>query len=412
MMLFAPIGWADNQAPMSLLEVLQLAAKNSPQLSASLLNELAAQKSVDIARAPYFPSAGVGAIDSTGFPGSSSNLNIGGLMESPYRSGFSAGLVAQQTIWDFGRTSHNVAAAQYQTQFEHANTKVNEYQVKALALKVYYACSDYKTQEHIWTQLSHESALITQQAINFVNTGQVSIVDKYLAQTETQEAYTAQAFFKQRIQDSTKTLAIIMGVPETSFSCPMLPHTTVGLPNFNTNMHDNPMVSRAADSIQIAEEQLKSEKAQFYPKIVADASLGSMQNTHFVDKQSYAVGIGVVIPIVDVASSEGIKRDEILVSKHRQELYAEQQRVAEQNATYDETIKAFTIRLSQLKTELNLANMAYITAKNRYFSMQGNLIDLRDAYRNLVQVQSDIIDTRVQILQASGEKALFNGADL
>ncbi|NNM59341.1 MAG: TolC family protein [Legionellales bacterium] len=412
MMLFSPIGRADNPPTLSILQVLQLSAKNSPQLSASVLRELAAKKSVDIARSPYFPSVSFGAIDSTGFPASSNSLDVGGLMQSPYRSGYGAGFVAQQTIWDFGRTSHTVAAAQYQTQLEHENTKITEYQIKTLALKTYYECADYRTQESIWGKLSHESSIITKQAINFVDTGQVSIVDKYLAESETEETYTAQAFFKERLKDATKTLATIMNVPENSFTCPMLPHTNVGLPDFSIDMHENPMIKRIAANIKIAEEQLKSEKADFYPKIVADASVGSMQDSRVVDKQAYAVGVGIVLPLFDVASSGKIKRDELLLSGQEQEMSAGQQQVAEQNATYDETINAYSVRLTHLKRELKLANLAFRTAKQRYFSLQGNLIDLREAYRNLVQVQSEIIDTQAQILQASGEKALFNGADI
>ncbi len=42
------------------------------------------------------------AVDSWGFPGSSGYLGIGGLMGSPFRSGEAGGLVATDTLFDFG----------------------------------------------------------------------------------------------------------------------------------------------------------------------------------------------------------------------------------------------------------------------------------------------------------------------
>ncbi len=44
-------------------------------------------------------------------------------------------------------------------------------------------------------RLTHESGIITKEAQHFVDTGQVSIVDKYLSKAQTEEAQTAQAFF-------------------------------------------------------------------------------------------------------------------------------------------------------------------------------------------------------------------------
>ncbi len=35
-------------------------------------------------------------------------------MGSPYRSGYGAGFVAQQTIYDFGRTYYDVEASNYE----------------------------------------------------------------------------------------------------------------------------------------------------------------------------------------------------------------------------------------------------------------------------------------------------------
>ena len=49
-------------------------------------------------------------------------------------------------------------------------------------------------------------------------------------------------------------------------------------------------------------------------------------------------------------------------------------------------------------------------AKNRYLKFQGSLVDLRDALRNLGRIEVDLEDTRADLLEALGSKALLDGA--
>ena len=163
-LLFSLNAWSADKRPISIDDVLQLSEVNSPSLSASRFHELAARKSIDIARANYFPTLNAEAIDSTGFSGSSGLLGVGGLMGSPYRSGISGGLVAQQTIWDFGRTYYDVEASKRQAELSKQDTRVTLYQVKQLALEIYYECAFFRSQRDIWAELSHHSAMITKRA--------------------------------------------------------------------------------------------------------------------------------------------------------------------------------------------------------------------------------------------------------
>ncbi len=63
-----------------------------------------------------------------------------------------------------------------------------------------------------------------------------------------------------------------------------------------------------------------------------------------------------------------------------------------------------------LMYEFDLAIKAFNVAKKRYFSFEGELIDLREAFRNLARVETEIQETRTRLLQASGSKALLNGS--
>jgi outer membrane protein TolC len=395
---------------LSIDEVLHFAEINSPQLSAAKFQEIAADKSIDIARANYFPTLSFGALDSIGFSGSSAATDVIGLMGSPYRKGLAAGLVTQQIIYDFGRTYYDVEASRQEALLTKENTRVTVYQVKQLALQAFYACAFFKTQRDKWGYLAHESSIITKEAQHFVNTGQRSIVDRYLSKAQTEEAQTAQAFFAARLKEALHGLSVIMLIPEDSFTCPSLPYQLTSSLNPNIGIEFSPFLAKARIGTKVAQAQLKREKASFYPKIVAIASVGGMQSANLVDKKEYAAGIGILLPLVDLHITGEIQRAKALASAREKEVLAEKQYLGEMNSKYDEIIKSSIVRLQHLQYELELANKAFNTAKKRYFSLEGDLVDLRDAFRNLGRVETDIDNTRTQFLQASGAKALLNGS--
>ncbi|MBS0359038.1 MAG: TolC family protein [Proteobacteria bacterium] len=389
---------------------MQLAEKNSPKLAAARFHEVAAKKSIDIAKANYYPNVRVEAIDSGGFPGSSALTEVNGLMDSPFRSNFSAGVVAQQTVWDFGRTIHDVKATKHEAEYAYHDTRVSTYEVKQLALKTFYECTYFKTQSDLWGRLAHESSIITKEAQHFVNTGQRSIVDRYLSKAQTEEAYTAQAFFNEQLINATRELAVIMGVSDNSFSCPSLPVKLTSSLNPDMGFESSPYLARIIAGSKAAEERLQQQKSRFYPKIIAVASAGQLTDVRLVKKQNYAVGIGVVLPIFDMHTSGEIQHASAISSAKTHEIAATKQYLGEMNTRYDVTIQASKVRLQHLADELTLANKAFSVAKKRYFSLEGELIDLREAFRNLSRVETEIQETRTRLLQASGSKALLNGS--
>lgn len=394
---------------LSLDEVMRLTEVNSPQISADKFRELVAQKSVDVAKANYFPSLSFEAIDSTGFPGSSAATGITGLMDSPYRSGLAGGLVAKQVVWDFGRTYYDVEATKHETEIAKQNTRVTLYQIKQLALVTYFDCTFFHTQQDTWKLLAEESGVITKEAEHFVNTGQRSIVDRYLSKAETEEAQTAQAFYAERLKKSVERLATIMNVGIDHFSCPALPGQLSASLNPNTGFDSSPFLVRALIGKKVAEARLKQERSKFLPKIIAVASAGEMARARLVSKNQYAAGIGIEWPIVDLRSSAEIQRAKEAEYASRQEIESQKQILGEENAKYDEIIRSSQVRLQHLGNEYSLAIKAFKEAKKRYFSLEGTLIDLREAWRNLARVETEVNQTRTQLLQASGSKALLNG---
>ncbi len=399
---------AQQSKAVSIEEILSLAEQNSYAIAASHYQELAAKKGIIIAKAGYFPVLNFEAIDSWGFPGSSSWTGVEGLMGSPFRKDLAGGLVAKQIVYDFGRTNFNVKKSQYQTDLAKQNTKITAYEAKLLALITYYDCAQYHTLESIWRSLSKEATVITKEVEHFVKTGQRSIVDNYLSQIQLEEARTAAAFFAQKAKGTKHELAVITGLDENCFTCEILNEKSQGLKD--PDLYSSPFLARARADLKIAQAELSREKADLMPKIVTVASVGGMENTHLVGKKYYSIGLGVTVPIYDLSVVGGIKRAKEVVCAKNEEVEAQIQFLQEMNSKYDTIINSSQVRLDHLKHELVLAKEGFKVAKKRYFNLEGQLIDLREAFKDLAKASVDTEDAYANLLKGQGSKELLNGA--
>lgn len=405
-LMFAINGYAQND--ITIEQALQRAEVNSYALTVSQYQKLAAKKAIIIAKAGYFPVLNFEAIDSWGFPGSSGWIGVEGLMGSPYRKELSGGVVAKQTLYDFGRTKYDVKRAEDEVELAKQNSKITAYEVKLLTLASYYDCAQYRTLESIWSHLSKEAEVITTEVEHFIKTGQRSVVDHYLSRIQLEEARTAQAYFGNKYKGVKRELAIMMGIDENSFSCAMLNKNTKGISD--PDLCSSPFLARAKVDLQIAKDALGREKSDLMPKVVTVASLGAMEKTHLLPKKDYAVGLGVIVPLYDLHVVGGIKRARAMVSAKNEEVEAQIQFLEEMNAKYDTIINSSRVKLEHLNRELSLAEEGFKVAKRRYFDLEGQLVDLREAFRDLSKASVDTEDSRANVLKAQGSKYLLNGA--
>jgi outer membrane protein TolC len=395
---------------LSLAEVINLAEQNSPRMRASRLQEKAAHEGVGVARSVYSPSIAAEGIDSWGFPGSSGALGIGGLMGSPYRSGAAAGLIATDTLFDFGRTYSNMKTAENIEKIQHEGIGVDKYAVDLDILRTFYDCSRFRSEHEVWDGLHGEIELVAKEVVKYVATGQRSIVDKYLAQAQVEEARTNRNYFKSRMNSTVARLTLLTGIKETGLSCPALPSLEASVPLYPTGAV-NPYLLVSHAEVELAKSRLAAAKADYLPKIVGVASVGTMERVRLVSRSDYSGGLGIILPLFDGLSTvHRVGQARAALDAKTQELGAVQLQMDELNARYDEIIDASKARIEHLEREQKLAEEGFSVAKNRYFKFQGTLVDLRDALRNLGRIETDMRETQANLLEAAGSKALLNGS--
>ncbi len=404
---YSTIGYG---ADIQLEEILRLAEKNDHRISAGEMGLAAAESSVSVARAGYYPKLDFEAVDSTGFPGSSGALGVGGLMGSPYRKGVGVGLVAQANLWDFGRTTYGVRAARHDSHVREEEVRLTQMDADLEATRLYFACVRDRSQSENWSFVLAEAKVVAEEVTKFVKTGQRSVVERFLAESQVEEALTEQADFAQRAKLTLGRLGILTGVNYSAATCPAVEAMSEIAKRFEPGQLKNPILAAAEEKAQAEADRAKQATAGHLPKLVAVASYGALENARLVPKGDYAVGVGVILPLFDgLKTSSEVRRAEALSAERSFLIEAERDRIAQTNAKYDEIIEGAKARLAHLEPELNLAREGFQVARKRYFKFQGLLVDVREALRNLSRTKNQFDETRLDFVEGTVAKAIFNG---
>jgi outer membrane protein TolC len=405
--LLCPSVWAE-PPELSIQEALEKANSYSPDLKAASERENQAESRVGISKSGYLPDINLEAIDSTGFPGSTAALGVAGLPGSPFRSGFSGGAVLTQNIVDFGRTYYSVKAAESDLKSQKISTEINRYQTEQTLIQAFVDCALNRSQEEAWKELALDTDLVSHEVDRFVNTGQRSIVDRYLARAQKEQATTNVSDFSKRQQLATSRVALLTGI-STAFVCPSF-SADLSLLNIKlSSKGTNPYLEFAETRVNAAENRLKKAQSENLPKVIGIASAGYLQNTHIVESQSYSLGVGIVFPLfqgfrikneVDEAASI-VQEQDFLVDSSRLQ-------IENVNTLYDEKIQSANVRIQNLGIELENATTAFEVAKKRYLGFQGTLVDVRDALTNLARVKSELNQAKSIFYESQFLKTALN----
>jgi outer membrane protein TolC len=389
---------------------MKSAAEVSPHVQAARLRSVAAQHRIGVAQSGFLPDVSITAADTTGFPGSTGTLGTSGLVASPFRSGAAAGIVANVPIWDFGRTSNAVDAAKHSARSEEASADYSRYQVYETAVHLYYRCSLYRTLRDVWRDLATSARLVRDEVSRFVRTGQRSIVERYLAESQAEDATTQFSVTGRQYEELIKELALLTGMPAADLACPPLPSEEDAAKMFHGEPTGNPVIAQATEALAAAKARVSEARADFLPKLVGVADAGVMQNVRFVQREYYALGVAIILPVFQgFKTSSEVDEAAAVASSKEKELEARKLEIADLNAEYDRTILSARVGLTHMREEMTLAEKGFQTAKTRYLSLQGSVVDVREALRNLARVQVELSQTLASYLEASGGKAVLNG---
>jgi outer membrane protein TolC len=265
-----------------------------------------------------------------------------------------------------------------------------------------------RSQQEAWEELSRDTELVSREVDRFVNTGQRSIVDRYLARAQKEQATTNTLDYTAREQVAITRVTLLTGMT-SAFICPSLNGSSSSLLLKYSAQGENPFLQYAQTRVSAAENRLKRTQSENLPEVVGMASAGYLQNTHLVESQDYSLGVGIVFPLfqgfrikneVDEAASK-LQEQDFLVESSRLEL-------ENINAQYDEKLKSSQARIENLNIEIENAVTAFNVAKKRYLGFQGTLVDVRDALTNLARVKGDLNEAKATFFEYQFLKTTLN----
>lgn len=390
--------------------VTRAAESANHTLGAAKAQERAAASQISASEGNFLPHIEANAIDTSGFPGSSGALGITGVAGSPYRSGPAAGLLASAIIWDFGRTLNSVRSAEHLSLAQKAQTDLTRQDVDVSAAQLFYECVRFRSQRDAWSFMNLEAAVIAKEVERFVRTGQRSIVERYLSRAQLEESLTNMQDYQESMHGAEERLRIFTRLAIQQLDCPALEQLSLDSASSAKTVTDgNPLLTRADENARAAEAQVNAAKDDFLPVVKGFAAVGAMEHSRLVPKQDYAVGVGVQLPLFDGFKTRNqVKAAQAQLESREELIEASRDQIDLTNAKYDQLIGTTQTRLTHLERELSLAQEGFRVAKKRYFSLQGNLVDLREALRNLMRTKSEAIDARLDLTLAKTEKEIFN----
>lgn len=397
------VSYADELSLSSLLERVK---STHPARKIGEANIKGAEAQVSAEKTGYLPTLELNAVYTDGFPAGIINLN--GIPGAAFRSGPAAGLAIKQSIWDFGRTSSSVDVAKADYEVKKAESEVLIDQSAEGVTRDFFECVRLKEQNRAWTKLKEEFKVVYNQVQSFVRSGQRSRVEELLAKSQLEDAETRTHDYDLRLRDVKQRISQILQMNSVQAECPYLGEKTNSKQVSGIQKSNSSLIQLAQSEIDLAQSQVERSKANIRPKLFALASIGMMQNESAGSK-NYGVGVGLVAPLFDsFRNKHETEHFKALAQAKEARAQFINQQLDEVNSRYDENINSSRFRVQRLTRELDLGLQGLELAKKRYSLMEGKLVDLREAIRNVSQIQSALVDARVQYQMNLALKGILN----
>ncbi len=413
---FLFVGSAQAQATdLTLGQALQQAEKNSPSLKAFLAREREAKEFSRAADSGFFPTVGLDAVDSTGFPGSSSGFGTSGLdsfpgmVASPYRQGPAASAYAKWDLLDLS-VWHQSSAAHYEADASLEGTKFQTALVDQQTLNAYLEAVRLKGDRDAWKRLADELAGILATVRRFVRNGQYSEDQGLLIEDQLSDAALRAGDFDRQYQAGIRRLALLTGMEPVSVSCP----PPSGLPaDYGPKLETlgfSPLVMRARFETQSAEEKASQYSAENLPVLEVAGSAGYLSDTRLVSSQDYSLFVGISLPLF-----EGFRIDAEEKAAHAEAEARSAEAGADQLALDDLNIK-FTDEIERSREELKILDSerqnvekAETVSKERYLAFLGPLSNFQQALKDRVDMEVEMAEAKTSLWSAVASRYLLNG---
>jgi outer membrane protein len=410
---------------MTLRAALEYALKNQPAVKAALARVSARQADVGIPRGRWLPSVGltaqvlIGTANNTtasylGAPfvptprvGGTTSVDSAGATWSPEPSTF-AGLGLTQEIFDFGRITAEVAAADSLLTAERRSAEAQSLDIRLGVEEAYFAVYSAKA-VGVATDEGYERARLN---FELAKAGVASGLRPPIDQTRIQAELARFDILRIRDQGALRIaqtlFAAAVGSPELAIDIADQAPTPSEMPTLDAAVQHaiqkEPQLQAALARVQAQEDQTRAAYAQLRPEILFAGTLNSRAGGSppsgsapiptgggwLPSVPNWQVGLVLTWPIFDgILWARGHAAEEFEVVRREEAALVRQQVVAQVNNAYVSVVVAREA-LPRIQRSVDAARANYAQAEARFRAGLGTPTELADAAALWVEAQTGL----------------------
>lgn len=389
---FMAPAWAQQPMSLTLAQAENLAIQNNPKFAAARLNAAAAYQAPIEARAGLLPNVN-GLITGVGAD-SGSRLAAGGLNNPVVYNRFASGLMVNQLVTDFGRTSSLIASDKLRAQAQDQVTETTRADILVATTRAYFAVLRANAVLQVAQQTVSARQLVSDQITALFHSQLKSQLDVSFANVNLADAQLLLAQAQNDLKSAEADLAAAIGLSApTSFS---LSEEAVpdALPDrvdtfVQRALQDRPELKDLKLEQGAAERFAKAEHALKYPTVAVAGTAGFVPvGEDAVPGRYGAIGLNVSIPVFN----GGLFRARQTEAEIRARAATQQVNDVANRITRDVRVAYLNARTAFERVGLTAqlleqSSLALDLARGRYDLGLSSIVELSQAQLNLTSAQ-------------------------
>ncbi len=379
--------------PLTLEASLQLARKHNPLLQTIQWDHTIARENQRQADSSLYPRIDAQGGYTAQLEPQAMRVN-GQTMETQQPSYASASLSVTQTIYDFGRRDARQRQAQANLDAVGAGIRSQEQEVSLQVIEAYFGVLEGEkfvltAEEELRSMEEHRRVA---QAL--YENGVVTRND--LLQAEVRLASSRQKLLMARNQVTNLYLRLnfLIGMPPETrqqlIEPPIVQTKPETAADLNAALQNRPDLMALQRQLDASDQQVRENKAAFYPELFARLSLDYLENEKVREQSIYAAMIGMKINLFDGFATTAV-RDKAVAARAR---IQQQLRMAEQQAR---------LEIATSQNDLQVADERITVTRETIRQGEENLRINKDRYQERVGTATDVLDAQSLLTQARTE---------
>jgi outer membrane protein len=402
---------------LSVQTAVEIGLTHHPFIRQSEETALMATATTEQAKARYYPWLDAYGIQTGGTIRPLSRFNIAGAQNKPTSYVESAGVLADQLIYDFGQTSHRVSAERYGKEAAFTDILSRRAAVIMHVKHAYIQCLSQLQLVKLTEEIVRERGVLRDQIVSLYKAQLKSKLDLDLVIVELKSAEAQLIQVRNDLRMAFATLNNAMGVegvPEYTIE------EVVEIPLngklddlIQTALEARPELLSNAKRIHQAEERVNTAHALNYPTISAVGMSGVI---HFSDAPLNQYGGAHVgqtnlwwgaAATISVPIFTGFLLENRVAEATQDKYKLEQRKNDTSNRVRLEVAQAFftlqtvRVQIGVAENEVQAARSAWELASNRYRMGLASIVDVTNATTALLSAEVQLSDARYAVQTSS-----------